>query len=66
MKTPEQMRRDNAQGQTPQRDGGGQMGRQKSGGGDSPDEERERGHVNPGRDRKPGMDEDDGGRVPNK
>jgi hypothetical protein len=66
MKTPEERRRDNAQGEIPRRDGGGQMGSQvtSDGGTSQPEESRNKNET--GRDRKPDMPDDDGGRVPNR
>jgi hypothetical protein len=59
-KSPEQMKRDSAQGNTPERDAGGQMGAQKSG---HRMPQSSGAGRNPGRGGKPEMPEDDGGRV---
>jgi hypothetical protein len=60
----EKARRNAAQQQTPQRDGSGQMGAQKSGNSaDTQEPERTQGFRPNGRDRKGDMPEDDGGRV---
>jgi hypothetical protein len=59
-KSPEEMKRDNAEGNSPRRDSGGQMGAQKSG----PREPQSTGAGrNPGRGGKPEMPDDEGGRV---
>lgn len=59
-KTPEERRRENAQAETPSREGGGQMGQQKAGTQMPPPTREER---QPGRDAKPDMPPDPGGRV---
>ena len=64
-KTPEQARRDNAERGTAKRDaGGGQMGSQKAANSiDTRTPAEERSFRDPGRDDKPELPEDDGGRV---
>jgi len=62
--SPEQQRREAAQQPTPDRGGGGgQMGAQKSTGGKTGEPKESQSHVSPGRDDKPDMPDDDGGRV---
>jgi hypothetical protein len=62
--TPQERRRESAERDVPPRDGAGQMGQQKSSGGDTREPRESRVHTEAGRDAKPDQPADDGGRVP--